>query len=209
MSLNSIAAPQNSNKDDKRDYLGTSKQESVVIDCVVPDSFEDDHCSNDDVKKNSSHCCAVVSCKMPVYEVRPSYETHPQCATNAKAKYMKRKSSLHSWIYDVKRNNTMVHLVDCKGFGETDLENDDQVQFEDASCAPTISKIEYRVKYDLPGQDRETRGFEIIQHEKCQSVDTEDKTGQSSALWDQYCPDDAQPGIFEDLLRISSSKILT
>ena len=119
LSLNSVAAPQNSNKDDKRDFLGTSKQESVVIDCVVPDSFEDDHCSNDDVKKNSSHCSAVVSCKMPVYEVRSSYETHPQCATNAKEKYMKRKSSLHSWIYDVKRNNTMVYLVDCKGFGET------------------------------------------------------------------------------------------
>lgn len=184
-------------KDDKRDYLGTSKQDSVVIDCVVPDSFEDDHCSNDDVKKNSSHRSAVVSCKMPVYEVQPSYETHPQCAANAEEKYMKRKSNLHSGIYDVKSNHTMVHLVDCKGFGETDLENDDQVHFEDAPCEPTISKIEYMVKCDLPGQDLETRGFEIFQHEKCHSVDTEDKTGKSSALWDQYCPDDAQPGIFE------------
>ena len=111
MSLNSVAAPQNSNKDDKRDYLGTSKQESVVIDCVVPGSFEDDHCSNDDVKKNSSYCSAVVSCKMPVYKVRPSYETHPHCAANAKEKYMKRKEQF----------TFMVHLVDCKGSGQTEV----------------------------------------------------------------------------------------
>lgn len=49
----------------------------------------------------------------------------------------------------------------------------------------------------LPGQDLDTPGYQIFQHEKCQSVDTEYNTGQSSALRDQYCADDAQPGIFK------------
>lgn len=34
-------------KDDKWDYVGNSKQDYVVLGCVVADSFEDDQCSND------------------------------------------------------------------------------------------------------------------------------------------------------------------
>lgn len=69
--------------DDKRDYVGNSKQDSVVLDCVVTDSFEDDQCSNDVFQKNSSHLSALVSCKMPVYELWTLYETDPPCATNS------------------------------------------------------------------------------------------------------------------------------
>lgn len=34
-------------KDDKRDYVGNSKQDYVVLGCVVAESFEDEQCSND------------------------------------------------------------------------------------------------------------------------------------------------------------------
>ena len=56
-------------KDDKRDYIGNPRQDSMVIDDVLVDNFEDDQCSNDVVQKNSSHLSALVSCKMPVYDV--------------------------------------------------------------------------------------------------------------------------------------------
>lgn len=70
-------------KDDKRDYVGNSKQDFVVLDCVVAGSFEDDRCSSDVVRKNPSHLNALVRCKMLVYEVRPLYDTDPPCATIA------------------------------------------------------------------------------------------------------------------------------
>lgn len=52
-------------------------------------------------------------------------------------------------------------------------------------------------KYDLPGQYLDNPDYQICQHKKCQSVDTGYKTVQSSALRNQYCAVDAQPGIFE------------
>jgi hypothetical protein len=79
----------------------------------------------------------------------------------------------------------------------SDWGNDEQVQFEDAPCAPTTFRREYIAKCDFPGQYLDTPGYEIFKHENCQSVDTEYKTGQLSALCDQYYADDAHPGIFE------------
>ena len=47
-------------KDDKRDHVRNSRQDSVVIDYVFIDNFEDDQCSYDVVQKNSSHLSALV-----------------------------------------------------------------------------------------------------------------------------------------------------
>lgn len=74
------------------------------------------------------------------------YETDPPCSTNAEKKYLRRKSSLDSDIYDVKRNPTLVHLLECKSFREANEDNavDDSLN---TKIALTEFNFERHVKY--------------------------------------------------------------